>query len=379
VGRLATALRPYAFAVLLAVGSAVVAVSVAAYFGVPLRDPDGVAGPAYVRLPLIVAVFLAADIVPRLVRRRKVPVTRILRERLSLERLMLVAVGMGSFYVTYVAYRNLKGALPFARPQVRDEQLIRLDEAMALGHDPADLLHSWLGTGTAAYVLSAVYLLYLLFVPLSLGAALVWGRSVRVGSLYVTALCLNWLLGAVSYYLVPSLGPVFARPERYAALPETGVSLLQESLARARLKVLADPSGADAIAGIAGFASLHISVVFTAVIVAHLVALHRWIISTLWVFLLLTMIATAYFGWHYLIDDVAGLVLGGLSVLLAERVTRQPTEALVVPVPSSREPQRADAELQEALLRHDGERSARPAPDALPASRTEQDGGVQRG
>ena len=353
--------------------------SVAAYFGVPLRDPDGVAGPAYVRLPLIVAVFLAADIVPRLVRRRKVPVTRILRERLSLERLMLVAVGMGSFYVTYVAYRNLKGALPFARPQVRDEQLIRLDEAMAFGHDPAALLHNWLGTGAAAYVLSSVYLLYLLFVPLSLGAALVWGRSVRVGSMYVTALCLNWLLGALSYYLVPSLGPVFARPERYADLPETGVSLLQESLARARLKVLADPSGADAIAGIAGFASLHISVVFTAVIVAHMVGLHRWITSTLWIFLLLTMIATAYFGWHYLIDDVAGLLLGGLSVFLAERVTRQAPEDLVLPLPLSRKPERAEGQRQETLAQHGGQRSVPVAADVRGVSRAEQDDRVQRG
>ncbi len=338
-----TALRPYAFAVLLAVASAVVSVSVAASFGLPLRDPDGIAGPAYVRLPLIVSLFLAADVLPRLVWRRGATFKRILRERLSPERLGLVAVGMASFYVTYVAYRNLKGALPFARPSVRDEQLVRLDEAMAFGHDPAELLHNLLGTGTAAYFLSTVYLLYLLFVPLSLGAALVWGRSVRVGSWYVTALCLNWLLGVVSYYLVPSLGPVFVHPERYADLPETGVSLLQMSLARARLEVLADPSGADAIAGVAGFASLHCSVVFTAVLVAHFVRLPRIITSALWVFLLLTIVATAYFGWHYVIDDVAGLLLGGLSVLIAERVTRRAGPVSGAPVEPARELERAAA------------------------------------
>ena len=60
----ARSLRPYAFAVSLAAASAVVAVVVAAYFDLPLRDPDGIAGPAYVRLPLIVALFLAADIAP---------------------------------------------------------------------------------------------------------------------------------------------------------------------------------------------------------------------------------------------------------------------------------------------------------------------------
>ena len=319
----ARALRPYAFAVALAAASAVVAVVVAASFDLPLRDPDGMVGPAYVRLPLIVVLFLAADIVPRVLRRRDTPVKTILRERLAPERLGLVTAGMASFYVSYVAYRNLKGALPFARPTLHDEALLRLDEWMAFGHDPALLLHDLLGTGAAAYVLSFVYLLYLLFVPLSLGAALVWGRSIRMGSWYVTALCLNWLLGALSYYLLPSLGPVFVAPEVYAELPETGVSLLQESLARARLEVLADPTGADAIAGIAGFASLHCSVVFTAVLMAHLARLPVVVRATLWVFLILTITATAYFGWHYLVDDVAGLLLGAVSVLIAERVTRR--------------------------------------------------------
>ena len=319
----ATALRPYAFAVLLAVGAAVVSLIVAAYFDLPLRDPDGIAGPAYVRLPLIVVLFLAADIVPRLLRRRGTPAKRILRERLSPERLGLITAGMASFYVSYVAYRNLKGALPFARPSLHDEELLRLDEWMAFGNDPALLLHDLLGTGTAAYVLSSVYVLYLLFVPLSLGAALVWGRNIRIGSWYVTALCLNWLLGAVSYYLVPSLGPVFVHPERYAVLPETGVSLLQESLSRARLEVLADPTGADAIAGVAGFASLHCSVVFTAVLMAHIARLPIVVRATMWVFLLLTITATAYFGWHYLIDDVAGLAIGAASIVIAERVTRR--------------------------------------------------------
>jgi hypothetical protein len=324
----ATLLRPYAFAVLLAAAAAVVSLVVAASFDLPLRDPDGIAGPAYVRLPLIVVLFLTADIVPRLLRRRGTPVSRILRERLSPERLGLVTAGMASFYVSYVAYRNLKGALPFARPDLHDEQLLRLDEWMAFGHDPAVLLHDLLGTGTAAYVLSSVYVLYLLFVPLSLGAALVWGRSIRIGSWYVTALCLNWLLGAVSYYVVPSLGPVFVHPERYAGLPETGVSLLQESLARARLEVLADPTGADAIAGVAGFASLHCSVVFTAVLMAHLARLPIVVRAALWVFLLMTITATAYFGWHYLIDDVAGLMIGAASVVIAERVTRRAPSTL---------------------------------------------------
>ena len=104
--------------------------------------------------------------------------------------------------------------------------------------------------------------------------------------------------------------------------------------------MLADPSGADAIAGIAEVASLHVSVVFTAVLVAHLLRLPRTTTSVLWVFLVLTMIATAYFGGHYLIDDVAGLALGGTSVLLAERFTRQAGVVPVGPPATARELER---------------------------------------
>ena len=332
------ALRPYAFAVLLAVAGAVTAVTVAAAYDVPLRDPDGIAGPAYVRLPVIAALLLLVDVVPRALR-RGAGLGEVLRQRWSGLRLAVVAVGLATFYVSYVSYRNLKGALPLSRPGVLDERLLALDRAMAFGSDPATLLHDLLGTGVAAHVLSVVYLLFLAFVPLSLGAVLVWGRDVRVGAWYVTALCLNWLLGAATYYAVPSLGPVFARPQAFADLPETGVSVLQETLAQTRLEALADPASAGALAGIAGFASLHCSIVLTAALLAHLLGLPRPVRWALWTFLGLTVLATVYFGWHYLVDDLAGLVLGGTAVLVAERVTRPSTA-----VPDLVEPPRAVAQ-----------------------------------
>ena len=317
--------RPYAFVVGLALCTAVVALVVTSAYDLPLRDPDGIAGPAVVRLPAVVLLMLAADVVPRAVRRRDL--LGVVRERLAPSRLLLVAVGLGSFYVIYVSYRNLKGALPFARPEVQDRELLELDRDLALGHDPADLLHELLGTGLAAHVLSVSYLLFLAFVPLSLGAALVWGRSVRAGAFYVTALSLNWVLGTASYYAVPSLGPVFVRPAEYADLPDTGVTALQASLAQGRAEVLADPAGADAVAGIAAFASLHCSIVFTAVLVAHRLGLPVLVRAALWAFLVLTVLATAYFGWHYLVDDVAGLAIGAASVAVAAAVTRERSTA----------------------------------------------------
>ena len=41
----------------------------------------------------------------------------------------------------------------------------------------------------------------------------------------------------------------------------------------------------------------------------------------MWIYLGLTWIATLYFGWHYLIDDIAGFVIGFASVYLGALLT----------------------------------------------------------
>ena len=64
------------------------------------------------------------------------------------------ASGSLSFYVTYLSYRNLKGFLPFLTDQDFDPELLSLDRSIFLGHDPGPLLHSLLGTGIAAHLLS---------------------------------------------------------------------------------------------------------------------------------------------------------------------------------------------------------------------------------
>ena len=108
--------------------------------------------------------------------------------------------------------------------ELKDSVLMKLDRTLAFDHYPADVLHTVLGTGISAHVLAWSYELFLVFVPLSLGAALVWSKNVSTGFWYVTALCVNWVLGALSYYWVPSLGPFIARPSLFVDLPHTGVT-----------------------------------------------------------------------------------------------------------------------------------------------------------
>jgi hypothetical protein len=158
----------------------------------------------------------------------------------------------------------------------------------------------------------------------SLGIAVVWQRKLHRGLWYVAAVNLSWVLGVASYYAVPSLGPIFTKPELYSSLPETGVSRLQEALVEHRAEVIADPNAAEGVQSIAGFASLHIAIVFAAALVAQLLGLKRWVRVSAWVFLALTFLATIYFGWHYIVDDIAGAAIGGLAVMLAAWMTGHP-------------------------------------------------------
>ncbi len=305
-----------------ALGFGVLTVTAALLAGLPLRDPDGLFGPSYVRLPLIALIMIALDVLPRaLLRRvplRRLPATcvTVLAERWPVRRLAVVAVGLATFYVAYVSYRNLKSFLPFLRDHLSDPALVASDSWLAGGRHPGDVLHELLGTGVAAEVLSFVYVLFLFFVPFSLAAALVWSHHLVRGAWYVNALSLNWILGTVSYYAIPSLGPIYVERFRFADLPVTETSRLQDALWDNRLEVLAGPHATQSVHGIAAFASLHVSIIFTAALVAQLTRLPRPARWAMWLFFALTAVATVYFGWHYVVDVVAGVAIGALAVWL---------------------------------------------------------------
>jgi hypothetical protein len=296
---------------------------VAALEGLPIRDPDArYVGSPLALISLIVALFVVLDVLPRAARRERrsdggflAATRRVFGERWWGRRGVIVVACILGFYATYLAYRNLKSFLPFVTEgTLHDPGLLDLDEAMFFGTPPSDVFHGILGTGIAAEVLSAVYLAFLTFVPLSLGFALIWSSRIRTGVWYVTALSICWMLGALSYYLVPSLGPIYAQPALFADLPVTGVSELQGTLLEHRGEVIADPDATTAVQSIAGFASLHVAVIFTAALIAQLSGAARLLRFGLWTFFGLTVVATIYFGWHYLIDDVAGLVIGAAAV-----------------------------------------------------------------
>jgi hypothetical protein len=317
---------------------AAAAAVVAWIYDLPLRDPDGVASPTYVRLPLILLLAFLVDVVPRTAwRARRSPRTtkaqfvEIVRERWTWQHTRFAFVGLGACSLTNVAFRNLKSAVPFVNRHLWDSTLDKLDRAIFFGNDPAMLLHELFGEGVAAHFFALVYVVWIGFVPFSLIVALVWSRNSRAGSWYVTAVAVDWVLGAITYFIVPSLGPVYSRPEVFESLPRTMNTPIVEQLMNERHWVLVNPFTTSSVQTIAAFASLHVGILVTVVVMAELLRFRRSVRCVLWAFLVVTVLATVYLGWHFFVDTVAGAALGYAGVAIAAWGTGNSIRRVPVP------------------------------------------------
>jgi membrane-associated phospholipid phosphatase len=179
-------------------------------------------------------------------------------------------------------------------------------------------------------------MLLFIFIPVSLSTALVFSPTLGPGLFYSTAFALNWLIGAGTYFLLPSIGPFDTDPALFAELPNTAVSHLQDYLVNQRADFLADPTAAGAVQSIGAFASLHVSIFATAAMAAHMLALRGSLKVVLWTLTALTAASTIYFGWHYILDVVGGFGIAALALALAWALTgidlrgarpRRPTSA----------------------------------------------------
>lgn len=284
-------------------------------------DPEGFLGPSWLRLPLLCFGALLLDMLPRTLwlskghpRKMWPIVVERWQSHWNRERLTLVVLGLVCFYITYVSYRNLKSFLPAALgvDYKFDRPLHLLDQAIFLGHEPAVVLHSMLGTGIMAHFLSSIYLWFLPMVPLVLTAWLIWSKNLSYGYWFATSQCLIWSLGTASYYALPTLGPGFEYPWLYKDLDNTGATQLMEALSYGRVNVFWGEAEA-AVQSVAGFASLHTGVTLLVALMAQYTIKVRWVHWALWINFGITVVATLYFGWHYIADDVAGVAIAVIS------------------------------------------------------------------
>ena len=292
--------------------------------GIPVRDPGGEI--LRVRIAITTGTFVVLavlDAVRRVPRGRHhlLAIWEMLGRRWPARRLLRAASALLAYHLVYASYHNLKSWDVLNAP--RDHALTGVDRALFLGHSPAVLLHTLLGEHWSAYLLVVVYESFPTLVSIAFVAAVVFADRIRDGVVFIASAVWVWILGVASYYLVPSLGPFHDRPQDFAGLPHTIVTTTQTTYLGQRAHLLADPSAHDAFAQVSAFASLHVGVTTVIVLVAVYYRLRRTAF-VLAGYLVLTIVATVYLGWHFVVDDVAGLAIGAVAVVLGI-VTTYPT------------------------------------------------------
>ena len=286
--------------------------------GVAFRDPHGAF--LLTRIALTVGIAAGLVVLDGLLRaRRPLTVRRVreaVRDRWTPRRTALSVAALLAYHVTYFTYHNLKSWNSFNDP--RDRMLLRWDRSLFLGHSPAVLLHDLLGQHLAAWVLMVWYETFPTLVLLAFPAAVVLASRVRDAYAAIAALVWVWILGTASYYAIPTLGPFASAPHEFSGLPHTMIQDTQAHYLAERAHLLADPAAAGAFAQVAAFASLHVAVTTGILGIAWWHRLRRTTIA-LTVFLAGTLVATVYLGWHFAVDDVAGLAIGAAAWWLGPR------------------------------------------------------------
>lgn len=302
---------------------------------IPFKDPHGklfVAKLSGTAAYLAVAIVL--DVLVRWWRARRtgVGLWRTACNRWTPYRLLTVAAGLLAYFVVYFCYRNLKSWDVFRAP--RDAMLERWDHWLFFGHSPAVLLHDLLGQDLAAQVLTHLYESFSNVVTLALVAALAFTPTVRSAYVFVVSAMWAWILGVGTYYLIPSLGPFHQSPQDFAGLTRTSIQATQALYIAQRDQLLAHPHATDAFAQVSAFASLHCGLTFLIFLMARWYGL-RVISWAAGLFVVCTLVATVYLGWHFAVDDLAGLALAWVAVQLGKLTVlgsaKVPHEAVSAP------------------------------------------------
>lgn len=303
--------RPYFFELVVVANLIVLGLGVKLGFIPMMAFPERIILKVIVSVAAQAALGVAVRAVVALVRRERA-YFRIIRSRRWL--LDTVRIVVGSSVIIYV-YGWIKLVVPIVHPTLFDEALWNLDQLLCFGIAPALFVLDLFGHPA---VLRAVDWSYANIFAASIivgGAYFLSDPSRRIRIAFANGYALLWLSGAWLYMLVPSLGPAYRFPDIWMPHGESlrTTQRFQALLMRNYQNVLrawyGQAHGSVSIMfGIGAFPSLH---------VAFQTYVFLWM-RRLWtsgevlfgIFVVVILLGSMITGWHYLIDGIAGLLLG---------------------------------------------------------------------
>jgi hypothetical protein len=225
-----------------------------------------------------------------------------------------------ALWIVLTVYFLVKTSIHALNPRVFDGWLWRSDQWLGMGHDPKQMalrLFAWPPLLHALDVIySVVYPFLFTFTPPVL-ALLSPTRALRVGAL--TGFSLLWVLGGALYVAFPSWGPVYTRPSQFeGALQSMPITVyVQKELFEELKGVIQRPAGPRPIrfGGVAAFPSLHLAVVTLFTLAFRPIG--RWWFRAGLAISVAMVAGSLVTGYHYLLDALAGIVLGAACYLAA--------------------------------------------------------------
>ena len=205
----------------------------------------------------------------------------------------------------FVVYVHLKHLIPYLNSRIYDPFFAELEQRILGGVHPSTLLIELFGA-EGAFFMSEGYVFFYPYLGF-VSTFFILQRDSLLAQRYCFSFVLLWFLAILVVYCVPTLGPCFSTPELFTSLPKTKVTELQNLLLVQKEHLEANPRSAAGMYLISGLPSLHFAVVVQGSL--FLQGCSRWLGAGSWLFAGLTALTTIYFGWHFVADLLAAVML----------------------------------------------------------------------
>ena len=216
-------------------------------------------------------------------------------------------------------YCNIKQAIPFINGHLYDEQLLRLDTIFHFGVNPNLLLVRLCGDNMISFFFDGCYAAWYVIKPFVLAYFLaVAGFELR--SRFFGAYFSMWIVGGIMALLLPSLGPIYVKPEWFESLNCPLASFLQQMLITHYRQALADPGSYRVFIyeGIAAFPSLHVGIVaLFSFFLFERVAVAGWLMCG---YTVIVLLGSVLLGWHYAVDGYVAILMAFLLFRYSRRL-----------------------------------------------------------
>jgi len=221
--------------------------------------------------------------------------------------------------ILFIAFLHLKHVIPHVNTKIYDQFFWNLEKDIFFGKSATEWMQQIFGASSAQFWSHGYegfygYFCIILFI-------FVMQRNKILAEEFCSAFMSIWLIGILMVYALPTVGPCYYAPEVIKNLPETPVSIMQAQLWRWKLMLDADPKNADALFSISGLPSLHFGVAVLGSI--YLNKINKFLAFLSWVFVAITFGATIFFGWHYVSDNLAALILVWISIRSARMLLKE--------------------------------------------------------